>query len=212
MATNVGAFKTMIENKQKLQNLCKSLATLDAILCDDWEYRYYSYNNKWSVNEECFTMRDGEGDELLILFKENKCIINGFLKEKGMLDLNQLKNRLPKDFHDFIYGEPVKSIGTSFCMWTDDSGTWNSTDFINLDEEMEDFLDIYKNEPAKYQEWALDYYELDTLNYEGIEKVYKHTPLTIDLVNCLNPEITDFEELNNELSDIGYPSNLNMNK
>ncbi len=29
-----------------LRCLCKSLAMLDAIICAEWEYRYYSFNSK----------------------------------------------------------------------------------------------------------------------------------------------------------------------
>lgn len=30
-----------------LKNLCKSLSAIEAIICRDWESRYYSYQNNW---------------------------------------------------------------------------------------------------------------------------------------------------------------------
>ena len=36
-----------LPNKEKLQKICKSISVLDAIISQDWEYRYYSYNQKW---------------------------------------------------------------------------------------------------------------------------------------------------------------------
>lgn len=48
-----------LPDRQKLQTICKVISVLDAILSQEWEYRYYSYNNKWSENEEFFEIRDG---------------------------------------------------------------------------------------------------------------------------------------------------------
>lgn len=71
-----------LPNKKALQNICKSIAVLDAIISQEWEYRYYSYNYQWGENEEFFEMRNGEGDQMLILFREDGCVINGFAHEK----------------------------------------------------------------------------------------------------------------------------------
>ena len=60
-----------LPNKEKLQKICKSISVLDAIISQDWEYRYYSYNQKWRKDEELFEMRDGCGDQMLILFTKN---------------------------------------------------------------------------------------------------------------------------------------------
>ena len=50
-----------------LQRICKALAVLDAINSPDWEYRYYSYNPDWAPDEAMLEMRDGEGDQMLVL-------------------------------------------------------------------------------------------------------------------------------------------------
>ncbi|RZK21574.1 MAG: hypothetical protein EOO56_11155, partial [Hymenobacter sp.] len=62
-----------------LQRLSQALAVLDAINSPEWEYRYYSYNPVWSEGEELLEMRDGEGDQLLVLFRAEGCVINGYL-------------------------------------------------------------------------------------------------------------------------------------
>src|SRR5688572_30198658 len=66
-----------------LKKLCKSISTLDAIICPEWEYRYYTYQNNWDIasGEECMSMRNGSGDEFLILFSQNGAIINGLAHE-----------------------------------------------------------------------------------------------------------------------------------
>ena len=44
----------------ELRRICKSISALEAILCQDWQYRYYSYQKDWSVNEEVCEMRNGQ--------------------------------------------------------------------------------------------------------------------------------------------------------
>jgi len=57
-----------IPNVETLKKLCQSLATLDAIISPDWEYRYYSFNSKWADGEMMASMRNGSGDDYFILF------------------------------------------------------------------------------------------------------------------------------------------------
>lgn len=47
----------------ELRRIAQSLAVLDAILCPDWEYRYYSFNSRWGFGDEMASMRNGSGDE-----------------------------------------------------------------------------------------------------------------------------------------------------
>ncbi len=48
---------------ESLKRLSQSLAILDAIMSPDWEFRYYSFNSKWSEGEMMASMRDGSGDD-----------------------------------------------------------------------------------------------------------------------------------------------------
>ena len=56
-----------LPNIKSLQQICKAISVLDAILSPEWEDRYYSYNSKWDAAEECLQMRNGSGDELFVL-------------------------------------------------------------------------------------------------------------------------------------------------
>lgn len=121
-----------LPSRQKLQRICKAISVLDAIFSQEWEYRYYSYNNKWGNNEEFFEMRDGSGDQMLVLFTANGCVINGFAHEfydyEEQLPAKEvLTNGLPTAYHEFIFGEPVQSIGTTFCIWTNDENQWKNS-------------------------------------------------------------------------------------
>lgn len=198
----------MLPNKESLQNVCKSLALLDAILCQDWEYRYYSYNKNWAENEECFTMRNGEGDELLILFKDRQCIINGFLSEEGCMDKHKLKEEVPALFQSFIFGEPIITIGTTFCVWTDVFGNWNADDIDGLSQKYTDFMSAYTTDPRVYLYWAIDYYEIDNLNYDALNVVFNGKELNKEDVLNINEELEDWDQLKEDLDEIGYSYNF----
>ena len=44
----------------------QALAILDAILCPEWAYRYFSFDSRWGPGEEMASMRNGSGDEYSI--------------------------------------------------------------------------------------------------------------------------------------------------
>ncbi|MDO7885698.1 hypothetical protein [Hymenobacter cheonanensis] len=195
-----------------LQRLGKALAALDAINSPDWEYRYYSYNPEWSEQEQVLEMRDGEGDQMLILFRPEGCVINGFLHEYDQPDLRQVTRGLPAAFDDFMFGEPVASIGTTFCLWYTPAHGWQHGVVENEDDGSEELLEIFDNQPATYAEWANEYYLDDTdralLTPEAVAAVYHHEPLTKEKVLAINEETTDWTMLAADLQEIGYPYNF----
>ena len=64
-----------------LRRLTQSLAMLDAIICPEWQYRYYSFNSKWSADAQVASMRDGCGDDWFLLFDHYGAALEGFLHE-----------------------------------------------------------------------------------------------------------------------------------
>lgn len=46
----------------------KAMAMLDAVLSPEWEWRYYSYDSRWSPSEDLASMRDGSGNDYAIVF------------------------------------------------------------------------------------------------------------------------------------------------
>ena len=230
-----------------LQRLCKALATLDAVICRDWEYRYYSYNKAWSTahGEEFFQMRDGSGDEFQILFNQHGAIINGQAHESvmcrwiekeippatfservsGLFGRRKTEyvqqiwpgvvDSIPDEFKTFIFGEPVKSIGTTFCVWRKyDDTKWSVGEIKFPDNEYgdgsADLLSILDNNPATYRAWAMDYYEEQfedrKLKLEWVKHVYALQPMTKEIISHLNPSI-DVAQLKADLDEIGYPYN-----
>ena len=71
---NLGA----LPDVERLKALLQSLAVLDAILSPEWEYRYYSFNSKWSLGEQMGSMRNGSGDDFFALFNSAGCFLKGF--------------------------------------------------------------------------------------------------------------------------------------
>ena len=50
----------LLPDPSVLKEICKSLAALEAMICPEWEYRYYSYQKDWSATEEFCEMRNGQ--------------------------------------------------------------------------------------------------------------------------------------------------------
>ena len=132
----------LLPDRKSLETICKAISVLDAIISQEWQYRYYSFNSKWDTNEQCLQMRNGSGDEMHILFREDGCAINGFAHEYDQQDKAKLTNNLPTIFNDFIFGEPVKSIGTTFCLWTTELKNWQIGQLESFEDNSEEMINI----------------------------------------------------------------------
>ena len=234
----------LLPNPNELQKICKSISALEAIICPEWEYRYYSYQKDWSETEEFCEMRNGQGDQMLMVFSKNGTCINGFAHESEMngwknipveekksfveklfgskketkMELTQIipkgvVDNLPKVFNDFIFGEPVKSIGTTFCIWQTESDNNWKIGKVDLPKDeykdgSNDLLQLLDGKPLTYKNWAEEYYEENfeekELKLELVEKIYKGAIITKELVLELNPELDAFEQLKSDLNEIGY--------
>lgn len=201
----------------ELKRICKSIAALEAIISPEWEYRYYSYQKKWSENEEFCEMRNGQGDHMLILFKSGNVVINGFAHESQMIGQEEILSTLPKIFNDFIFEEPVKSIGTSFCIWQTESDNEWKVGNIQFSKDKykdgsRDLLQLLDGKPLTYKQWAEEYYEEEfeenDLDLRLVEKIYDGTIITKEIVTQINPTMEDFKQLKSDLNEIGYKNEL----
>ncbi|NVO86642.1 hypothetical protein [Hymenobacter terrestris] len=196
-----------------LQRLGQALAMLDAINSPDPEYRYYTYDPEWDADEQLLEMNDGEGDQLLVLFRPEGCCINGVLAGYEAPAKNELTRGLPAAFEEFMFGEPVDSIGTTFCLWYTPAHGWQ-TGVINKDEDdgSEDLLAIFDQNPETYADWANGYYldetEREPLDVADVARFYQHEPLTQATAQALNADLTDWPQLAADAEQIGYPSAL----
>lgn len=204
---------SLLPDPENLRRICKAISVLDAILSQEWQYRYYSYNNKWSDQEEFFEMRNGSGDHMLILFLQNGCVINGFAHEYPQQDKQQLTVNLPPVFNEFIFGEPVNSIGTTFCLWTTGQKNWQTGQPEHYEDMSEELLSIFDGNSQTYVDWATEYFEESYketgIPLETVTKIYNGETLTKDMVLSIVEEPEDWEQLENDLSEIGYPYHFN---
>ena len=60
-----------------LRRRCQALAMLDAILCPEREYRYYSYDQALAPGRRLASMHDGSGNEYSIVFSPTGAEIRG---------------------------------------------------------------------------------------------------------------------------------------
>ncbi len=201
-----------LPDRQKLLTICKAISVLDAILSQEWEYRYYSFNNKWADKEEFCEMRNGSGDQMLILFREDGCIINGFAHEYQQQKKEQLTKDLPSIFDEFIFGEPVKTIGTTFCVWTTENKDWQTGQIENYNDNSEEMLSIFDGNPQTYVDWATEYFDESIVEsgipLKTVTEIYNGKILTEEMVLTIVEELEDWEQLEDDLNEIGYPYNF----
>ena len=202
----------LLPDKQSLRKICKAIAVLDAIISQEWQYRYYSFNSKWTEGEEFFEMRNGQGDQMLILFREDGCVINGFAHEYRQPSKKHLTENMPLIFKEFIFGEPVKSVGTTFCLWTTESEKWQTGRSKSHKNNSEKMLAIFDGNPQTYLEWATGYFEgsyaENGIPLDTVKEIYSGDVLTKKMVLSLVDELEDWQMLQEDLMEIAYPYNF----
>jgi len=205
-----------LPNIEALKRLTQSLAVLDTILSPRWEYRYYSFNAKWSEGETMASMTNGSGDEYFILFNKAGVAIKGFDHESAMSPwCNEehrvwpgVLTRVPSEFGSFL-SEPAFSMkDTTFCIWRRiDDQEWQTGEIDYPEGKDPDgsiwLLSILIGGAKIYKTYASEYFEKE-ISLAAIEHVYQHRKIDLELLQSLNPEAS-FDEINNALMEIGYP-------
>ena len=202
----------LLPDCKPLQAACKAMAVLDAILSQDWVYRYHSYNCAWSEEEEFFEMRNGEGDQLLILFKAEGVVINGFSSSAEPPQKDEATSGLPEIFHEFIFGEPVNSAGTTFCVWKLTDGKWNTGMLVPDDNYSAELLSPLDGNPETYLHWALNYfkgsYREDGIPPELVAAIFNGELLTKEMILSVVEQLEDWDLLKEDLEEISYPYHI----
>ena len=202
----------------QLKRLWHSLAMLDAILEPQWELRYHSFDALWAKGQQTAWMRDGSGDNYVILFDvDGRTFLKGFAHKCAMSPYRcdpptlwpGVMDDLPDNFAEFR-SEPAFAIAdATFCLWhASEEDAWQRGAIEFPDEKdpdgSGDLLAILDGEPETYHQWAQGYYERE-LNLSAIERVYRHHPLTDELIFSLNEE-ADSADVAEEATTIGYPA------
>lgn len=177
---------SLLPDVEGLRRTLQSMATLDAILCPEWKFRYYSFNGAWDAGEQMGSMRNGSGDEFFAHFSRAGCWLKGFAHDCAMSPYREnpprpwpgVLNAVPTEFAACLR-EPAFSVrDVTFCIWR------------RADER------AWRVGPA-------DYYERD-VELAAVEHVYQHRPLTPKVLARLNPAAS-IGELAADVNEIGYP-------
>ena len=186
---------------------------LDAIICPEWESRYYSFNAKWGEGEEMGSMRNGSGGDWFILFGSFGAAIKGLAHETSIAGdkvlTREIQTQVPQAFSSFLTEPAFGMDWPSFCYWRgiDDVRWWKAIHPDSMLSATQDgsaeYLALLVEPSSSYVEFAKWYYEVD-LPQGIVESVYKRAPLTEDIVRALNPDLTLTDVLE-DAAEIGYP-------
>lgn len=185
---------------KKLSKKMKSLALLDAIIEQEWEYRYFSYDSNWSDSEEMGSLRDGCGGSWFFWFCGDTAGYKCLSPEDGLMpttDLDKVKADASEAFNEFVT-EPAFSMDQATCIWFLEESKW--VKHGNTVNWMIDLQKVIDWKASDYHAWATEYYERE-FDLDAIEKVFLGA-FNIELAKKLNPDI-DVETLLAELPEIG---------
>lgn len=188
---------------------------LDAILCPEWQYRYYGYNQKWADGEEMASMRNGCGDGWFLLFNHQGAALKGFAKESPLAASNafveQIRKTIPTEFDTFLNEAAFSMDQATFCFWRRHSdNVWNIVTLENDSSLSADgsheLIGIFDGNPITYQKWAEAYYGCP-VPLPAVQEIYAHEPITKKLLEMLSHGSANTQLLS-DLTEIGYPHAL----
>lgn len=80
-----------------LERICKGLAALDAMLCEEWQDRYYSFDHAWApkLGQRMASMRNGHGDDWFMVFEAGGVFMKAFWHEYPHADVATIYEGLP---------------------------------------------------------------------------------------------------------------------
>ena len=196
----------------RLRQLCVANAVLDAILMPDWVYRYFSFDAQWSPGEAVGSLRTGSGDHHYVLFCGAGVLIKG-LEVGSVLNTPRCPDAedwrtaaVPTGLRAALSEPAFEMDWISYCLWSAPTGApWRSGTPAAPDalDAPLGHLHLLVDAPAAYAQWATAYYERP-VSLEAVRLVQEHTPLTPQLIQELNPEVT-LEDLAEGLHQIGFP-------
>ena len=210
----------LIPDVAQLKRLSQSLAMLDAIIEPEWAMRYYSFDSHWAKGQQAAFMWDGSGGDYAILFDDDsRTLIKGFAHECPMSPYRVtpptlwpgVTDDVPLAFDGFWSEPAFASQDATFCLWRthQDAGWQRGTiEFPDADDPdgSAALLAMLDGRPETYLKFAQEYYERE-FDLSAIAAVYRHQPLTENLLQSLNENLKLADVLE-EAKQIGYPTEI----
>lgn len=207
-----------------VRNRSRAMAMLDAVLSPEWEFRFFSFDCRWSPTEEMASMRDGSGNDYSIVFSAAGAYARGFDHESPMTPYRVtplapwpgLVDAVPEVFRRYVdepaFSDPDGAPRATVCFWREQSDTeWRSGAVEVSFEGREDadgaewlFTVVVDGRPEAYQRFAKDYYEVD-VDLAAVRHIYALRPLSQNIVSSLNPDAR-LHDLGEDIAQIGYPA------
>lgn len=192
---------------KQLKTLMQSMATLDAILCSEWQYRHYSFDSTWGPSEEMGSVRNGSGDDLFVLFNDSGAFLKGFSHEfpKQELSPEMFYKDVPSAFRAGVDEPAFSPQNVSYCAWHELANpAWkDSVKEKDLDFNVFFLIQDLDGQASTFQKFAAEYHEME-VDIRPLQAVFDQTSMTEDLALSLNPEV-DYSSLLSDLKQIGYP-------
>lgn len=199
-----------------LEALSKSLALLDAILCPEWEFRYYSFDAVWGDGLRLASMRNGMGDQTFCLFGAQGAVLKGFAHESVMSPFRRdpprpwpgVLEKIPPHLRAWIEDPAIILEEITFCVWHEAGAIGWSRGPVEFPEGPDpdgsaELLEIFDGRPETYHAWAQEYY-VRPVDLAAVSHIYQLRPLTPAVVAALNPQLA-LADLRPDLAEISYP-------
>lgn len=208
---------------ETLREFCRGLAMVEAIVHPNWENRYFLFDSTWATGEEMASFDNGQGDQYWIVFSCVGAYICGFDHHSPMSPFRQKDHKpwpgmidtVPNEFQRFVeepafsYRDDIEGVPlVTVCLWRGkDDDKWHYGDIAFPRVEDPDgaghlFWLLNYRGVDDYIGWAEEYYE-KPIDAESVAALFRGKPLTKQIVQALNAEIT-LEELEKDIEQIGY--------
>ncbi|RNB89771.1 hypothetical protein EDM56_11430 [Brevibacillus fluminis] len=197
---------------ESLKKLMIVQATLNTILCETEWLRYHSFVQEWDKGVCMAKIDNGAGDHLIILFSAEGSIIKGFDHESLLSPYAQdehsvwpgIYDNVPNELLPLLEHEGIEKEVVTFCIWRKNSDASWQKGKVKMSEGADDGSDfligaIYQT-PGEFVQFAKDFFEL-ALPVDVVEKVYEGVPITVEMIQMLNPECAA-EEVYRELESL----------
>lgn len=186
---------------EDIKKISQSLAILDLIIVQEWEFRYFSFNSKWDSDEMIASMRNGEGDEYFILFSKIGMVGKIYSIDEGQVPKKDIiLQMIPNEFNSFKTEPAFKLENMTCCVWKKYSDNVCSVSPVMKKIPLLKF--IVENEKY-YHIWAEEYFGT-SIDVNKIKAIFNHVPLNNHLINDLNKKIT-LQDIEEDVKEIGYP-------
>jgi hypothetical protein len=202
----------------KLRKMSRALAMLDAVLSPEPEYRYFSFDSRWSPTEETALMKSGTGDGYSIVFSPDGAIAQGFDHESPLSPWARstgeawpglfigVPDALAPALDEPAFLGPDGNRNVTVCFWrTPADDRWLCGPVEGAEKDGADWLFqmVADGRPEAYLTFAENYFEV-ALELDAVQHVYAQMPLTEEVVTALNPEVL-LKNLKDDIAEIGYP-------